>query len=393
MRPTAQVAPATTVEQANGDAAGLQDPAEPQGLTATLAFDSGHSARPYSGIVRFRGRRIGVAGPPSRGDTFVHEEPVGAVIPDSGPISVTARIYGINAGEWDVSGELLAPPLEAGRPRVHMRAETVRECLRPASWSWRKWRLSYVEQRPLKTRWAPFAPFDRMPAVIVGSWMALVALGVLIGFLFQAWLLPRQHVAFGTVVPISLLAVVAGIVGGKAWYVALNLRTWRRALRDGFCIQGALVGATAVGIAAILWVRLPLGVVLDATTPGLLVGVAIGRLGCFFTGCCAGRPTASRFGVWSSDRRVGARRIPAQLFESLAALTIGLVALFVVLRSQLAVPGALFVAAMAAYTLCRQFVLRLRAERRRSAIAGPLTAIGAALVLSGSIAWLLVGGS
>ena len=242
------------------------------------------------------------------------------------------------------------------------------------------------------TRWARLTGYNAVPAVIPGSWFGLVTLGVVIGFVFQAELLPRQHLAVGTVFPVSLLAVLSGVVGGKVWYIALNLRTWRRAPQDGWCIQGALVGASALGTLAVTLLHLPIGVVLDTTAPGLFVGVAVGRLGCFFTGCCAGRPTASRFGVWCSDRRVGARRVPTQLLESLAALCIAAVGLFLVLRYQLAVPGAVFIGSMAAYTLCRQFILRFRIEPRRSGHGGSVTAMGAALVLSATVAWFVLSG-
>ncbi len=103
---------------------------------------------------------------------------------------------------------------------------------------------------------------------------------------------------------------------------------------------------------------------LDATAPGLFFAVAIGRVGCFLTGCCAGRCTSSRWGVWSSDRRIGARRIPAQLLESAAGLLIGLVAAWLVIGSVPVVEGLNFVAAFGVYLVVRQLLLRLRAERR-----------------------------
>jgi len=119
-----------------------------------------------------------------------------------------------------------------------------------------------------------------------------------------------------------------------------------------------------VAVAALLAFDLPIGVFLDAATPGLFFGVAIGRVGCFVTGCCAGRWTRSRWGVWSSDRRVGARRVPAQLLESAAGLVIGGMAALLVLGHPPRIDGAVFVAAFAVYVLVRQAVLRVRAERR-----------------------------
>lgn len=55
----------------------------------------------------------------------------------------------------------------------------------------------------------------------------------------------------------------------------------------------------------------------------LLITVTGGRPGRFFAGCCAGRPTASRSGLWSSDRVLAVRRIPVQLWEAATALLIG----------------------------------------------------------------------
>jgi phosphatidylglycerol---prolipoprotein diacylglyceryl transferase len=75
-----------------------------------------------------------------------------------------------------------------------------------------------------------------------------------------------------------------------------------------------------------------------------------------------GRPTASRWGVWASDGRVGVRRIPTQLLESLASLALGAATLLLFLVHQPALPGALFVGAVAGYTLCRQLLLPFRAE-------------------------------
>lgn len=51
--------------------------------------------------------------------------------------------------------------------------------------------------------------------------------------------------------------MVAGVLGGKVCYLALNLRSWRHSLRVGWCIQGALTGATVVGIAGLTLLRLP----------------------------------------------------------------------------------------------------------------------------------------
>lgn len=364
------------------------DALETQALTASFWFDSGRGHESSSATVRFSGRRIGVIGPPGRGDAFVQEETIEGIVPLSGPVSITTRVYGINPGEWKVNAELVAPRPQRREQRRHQQG--VRrggQAIYPAAWSWRRWALSTGTAQRIKTTLPPLAGFAGMPAVIPGSWVGLVTLGGLIGLASQVSLMAYGHVDVHRGLTASALALLTGLLGAKLWYLALNHWKWRGSTRDGLCIQGFLLGAVVGGAAALATLHLPIGTFLDATSPGLFLGLAIGRLGCFLTGCCAGRATASRWSVWSSDRRVGARRIPTQLLESVIAAALALTGWLLYMHLQIAIPGSLFVGSFAAYTLCRQFLLRLRVEPRKSSIGGPLTAEMAALVLFADVAW------
>ncbi|MEP6761796.1 MAG: prolipoprotein diacylglyceryl transferase family protein, partial [Sporichthyaceae bacterium] len=258
-----------------------------------------------------------------------------------------------------------------------------------AAWSWRRWALSSGQFTPVKTRWSPLVGLTKTPAVIRGSWPGMIAIGVLVGAVLQAALLTRANVSVGLALMVDLLALVSGLLLAKLWYLALRpRRLWRQSIGEGWTVDGLLFAAPAVGAAALLAFELPIGLFLDASAPALFFGVAIGRLGCFFTGCCAGRCTRSRWGVWSSDRRVGARRIPTQLLESATGLLIGIVTLLLVLRLPSA-PGAVFVAAVAAYVLIRQFLLRLRAEPHNPIRARVTAAAAAAVLLADAVLLLL----
>jgi len=130
-----------------------------------------------------------------------------------------------------------------------------------------------------------------------------------------------------------------------------------------------------------LLLGLPPGPVLDVTAPGLLLGMMVGRFGCLLGGCCAGRPTSSRWGVWSSDRRLGVRRIPVQLLESLLSGTVGALALAGVLRVGTSAGGLVFVAGFAAYTAGRQLLFPLRGIPRTTAH-GSMVMLGSASLVS-----------
>jgi phosphatidylglycerol:prolipoprotein diacylglycerol transferase len=333
--------------------------AEPEALVVSHWFDSGEGGDPYSATVRLTGRRVGVQGLLGPKDTFVQEDKVDDILPGTGSVSISSWIYGLQPGEWTVSGELIRLAADGGRSRgIGVQP------LHRATWSWRRRGLSTAAMTPVKTRWALLAPIAKIPGVVPGSFTALAATAVLVALLVQSAILTRQHVAVGPSLVASMVAIVAGLMAAKLWHAVLHPGPWRQAILGGWAVDGFLVVAPIFAIAMLLLFGLPVGVVLDAATPGIFFAVAIGRWGCFFTGCCAGRCTTSRWGVWSSDRRVGARRIPTQILESAAGLLIGGVATVLVLNHVLGVDGLVFVLAFAAYALVRQFLLRLRAERR-----------------------------
>lgn len=242
----------------------------------------------------------------------------------------------------------------------------------------------------MSTRWAPLVRLTPTPAVVPGSWSALVALGLIVGIIVQSALVARLGVPLSATLLVDSATVIAGLAGAKLWYIALRPRRWRQRVNEGWSVDGSLLAGPLAGIAVLLALELPLRAFLDASTPAFFAGVAIGRMGCFLTGCCAGRCTASRFGVWSSDRRIGARRIPTQLLEAASGLVLGSATLALVLAR---LPdGAVVVMGAAAYVVVRQVLLRLRAESREETPATPLTAVLLALILVGGAVLLLVPG-
>jgi phosphatidylglycerol:prolipoprotein diacylglycerol transferase len=202
--------------------------------------------------------------------------------------------------------------------------------------------------------------------VLLGSWTLLGLLAALVGLAGHAALLERDVIPVERYGPVTFFAVVSGLIAAKAWYAYLHPGPWSIARLGGWAVDGFLVTALAVSVALALMVGLPVGTYLDDSTPGLFLAVAIGRVGCFFAGCCAGRLTRSRWGVWSSDRRVGARRVPTQWLESLVGLSLGIASAGLVVSGVVPVRGMVFIAAFLVYALVRQASLRLRAERREA---------------------------
>ncbi len=347
---------ATVLPQpANETPSGAAGSDEPAALVASHWFESGPAGGPpYNALVRVTGRRREVNGRPSSADSFAVTETVRGVVPGSGRVSTTSWIYNINPGEWDVTADLVGPErARAATPDLH---------LPRASWSWRSRSLRPMAPAPIRTRWALLAPLAPTPAVVPGSFSALAAIAIITAVLSQQLFLDHHGLAPGPATLASILGLVIGVIGAKAWYMALKGPS-RQSLKEGWSVDGFLVaGPLAAGLAVILQ-GIAIGAYLDAITPGIFLAVAIGRVGCFLTGCCAGRLTAG-WGLWSSDRKVGARRIPTQLLESAAGVILATVSAILVLGGVARGSGATFIIAAAAYVAARQVLLRLRAEAR-----------------------------
>jgi phosphatidylglycerol---prolipoprotein diacylglyceryl transferase len=343
-------------------------------LHVTYWLDPGQDGDSFTAAVEFTGQRTDVQGKPGPGDTFAQQETYSGIVPGSGPVAVTAEVRDITPGTWSVT----ARPVDyATTPEQPKGAAAGR-----VPWP----RRVTVPAGPDATAHTSTMLRSKVPGVIRYAYACLVVFGVLVGLGIAGALLGTAHYPVLEPELLSVAAVAAGVIGGKAWYAAVTHGKW-----DGWCIQGFVGGAAVVvAVVAVVGPGLPKGAFLAAATPALLIGMGIGRHACFWAGCCCGRPTASRWGIWSSDRRLGCRRMPVQLLEAWTALSVGAASLGVVLALGLARSGPVAVVALAAYTLVRQAILGLRDEPRHWRYGRALTASLAGLALIAGVVLLAV---
>jgi phosphatidylglycerol:prolipoprotein diacylglycerol transferase len=91
--------------------------------------------------------------------------------------------------------------------------------------------------------------------------------------------------------------------------------------------HGGLILALLFSIVYIRRQAMPLLPTMDAFAPGIAIGQAIGRLGCFAAGCCWGRECDLPWGVRFRSQEAAAVPLdktlhPVQLYESAADLAI-----------------------------------------------------------------------
>lgn len=347
------------------------DGIEPQGLGMTYWFDAAPDGDPYPVSVRFTGRRISGDGPATGTQTFETVHTVERVVPGSGRVSTTTRVRGVAPGTWEITAT----------PVVLRNADGSSS---PAP----RGRLSQGSA----TGTTAFLPVVnvRAPGVRIGAWPALVGTGFLVALLVQ-WLLGAQRgLPTGRLLLVGVLASLVGLAGAKAYYLLTHRAEKASAFRAGMSVQGFVLAAISALLLGAWWAGIPVGPMLDVSAPGLLLGMTIGRLGCFFGGCCVGRPTASSWGIWSSDRGVGVRRIPVQLIESGMAGTVATAILFGVALLDPAVDGFLFVIGLSAYTFGRQVLFPLRGIPRTTAYGRVAMMVLTGLVVAGSVLVLAV---
>ncbi len=84
----------------------LMEKASQEILTLNYWFEAQPMPEPYSVVIKFTGTRNNVEGKPGPRDTFTHFETIDEVPPNSGSLSVTAHVDGINPGEWTVTAQV-----------------------------------------------------------------------------------------------------------------------------------------------------------------------------------------------------------------------------------------------------------------------------------------------
>lgn len=113
---------------------------------------------------------------------------------------------------------------------------------------------------------------------------------------------------------LSIALLIAAVIGAKLLMVIVGLLTpagqdgamgfgdifTMSTLRAGGAIHGGIIAAAIV----FFWYTrkgLPMRTTGDALVPGVALGQAIGRLGCFSAGCCYGTETAAKWSVTFTD--------------------------------------------------------------------------------------------
>ena len=180
------------------------------------------------------------------------------------------------------------------------------------------------------------------------------------------------------VLDLGIYIIISALIGAKLLLLVTDFQAFRNdprelltLARSGGVFYGGLILAVVVALWYIRRTGLPLWTTCDVFAPGIALGHAIGRFGCFFAGCCYGKPTSLPWGITFSDpfaaanvgTPLGVHLHPTQLYEAGAELLI-LFALLVTEKKGRPYAGRTFWFYILLYAISRYVIEFFRGDER-----------------------------
>jgi len=223
--------------------------------------------------------------------------------------------------------------------------------------------------------------------LVVSSYALMLCLAATLGF-WLTWLEARRKgIDDGAMLGVAVVAFAAALVGARATSLLLHggfdgKREWWSVLlvweRGGMSLVGGLAAAVVAGLLYARGSGLRAWDTADTVALAWTPALALVRVGCFFNGCCFGRPTTIPLGVVAggspNNVAFGIPSHPTQLYA--AAFAVGLFALLWRLRGRRRFEGQLAlvcIGPLAAFRFANGF---LRGDTRIAWRTGELGVLG-----------------
>ena len=241
----------------------------------------------------------------------------------------------------------------------------------------------------------------------IGTYGVLYAVSYLLAVAVWYRLARREGVRPESVLDIAFTCLVSGVLGAKLFLVAVlilegtalrQIFTW-----DLVTSAGNFHGAIYGGSAGLLWrswkLNVPLAGTLDSCFPGVALGQDLGKLGCYYAGCCYGSISHLPWAVTYTDPEayrlsgtpLGVPLHPVQLY-TMAFNTVSLIVLLGVWRRR-RFPGQVASLYFVLEGVQRSIIETWRGDLDRGLWLGlpwlsTSRITGAGLVLFGGLLWL-----
>jgi phosphatidylglycerol---prolipoprotein diacylglyceryl transferase len=214
--------------------------------------------------------------------------------------------------------------------------------------------------------------------VTIYTYGILLAAAYLLGLKLAMVRAKARQLDEARILDLGIYIIVSALVGAKLLLLVTDFNTYAsnpRELLSLVRVAGVFYGGLILAVVVAIWyirrVGLPLWTTCDVFAPGIALGHVVGRLGCFFAGCCYGKPTTMPWGIVFTDPFAAANTgtplnvalHPTQLYEAGAEAII----LFILLGTESRgrrYPGRTFWLYMLLYAVSRYVIEIYRGDPR-----------------------------
>src|SRR5438270_10871721 len=132
----------------------------------------------------------------------------------------------------------------------------------------------------------------------VDTYGVLLAAAYLLGLKLAMARAKARGLDANRVLDLGIYIIISALIGAKLLLLVTDFRSFSSDPRELFSLArsgGVFYGGLILAVVVALWyirhIGLPLWTTCDVFAPGIALGHVIGRFGCFFAGCCYGKPT------------------------------------------------------------------------------------------------------
>ncbi len=204
--------------------------------------------------------------------------------------------------------------------------------------------------------------------ITVYTYGVCIVLGTVIASLYTKWRAKKDLTIIELSNSFFYIIFIAGFIGGKLFYYLekpiyyiKNLHLLLDNFSGGFVFYGSFITIIPFVIWYLKKYRMPILPMLDILAITTLIVHSIGRLGCFFGGCCYGKPTNAFTGM-IFPKTNGVHVHPSQLYEITALLLIMGILFYYKKKQQFS--GQLFLLYISFYAISRAILELFRGDKR-----------------------------
>jgi len=209
-------------------------------------------------------------------------------------------------------------------------------------------------------------PFGSLQVTIY-SYAFCIAFGTLLAVIYTKWQ-AKKTLKITLSNNFFYLVFIAGFIGGKLFlflekpmHYIQNPKSFLNFFSGGFVFYGSFICTVVFIIWYLNKQKISVLPILDILAIATTIVHVIGRIGCYFAGCCFGKPTNSFLGiVFPTTNSTPVH--PSQLYEVISILLI-MIGLFIIKKNKQFI-GQVFLSYVILYAIARSILELFRGDKR-----------------------------